>query len=105
MATNPHVLIGALAVTAAMVVALPVAKAIDAAMLLPAPSFKVNRATKGDLLTARRSAPKPLPAHLMRKPPADPNHQKRQQIMDGCDPLFSPVAVPSMAHVAGRCVG
>jgi len=24
--------------------------------------------------------------------------------MDGCDPMFSPVTVPSMAYLAGRCV-
>ena len=54
MATNSHILIGALAITAAMIVALPVAKAIDAATLSPAPSVKVNRAAKGDQLAARR---------------------------------------------------
>ena len=29
----------------------------------------------------------------------------KRQIMDGCEPMFSPVTVPSMAHLAGRCVG
>ena len=33
----------------------------------------------------------------------EPNGKRR--IMDGCDPMFSPVTVPAMAHVAGRCVG
>ncbi len=28
-----------------------------------------------------------------------------RRIMDGCEPLFSPVVVPAMAHLAGRCVG
>ena len=86
MATHSHVLIGTMVITAAMIIALPVAKAIDAATLPPAPSVNVNRAAKGDQLAARRPKQKP-------------------QIMDGCDPLFSPVAVPQMAHVTGRCVG
>jgi hypothetical protein len=104
MAANSHVLMGALALTAATIVALPVAKAIDAATLAPAPSHNVNRAAKGDQLTARRPVLKQLPVQLDRKQqPADRN-QKRQ-IMDGCDPLFSPVTTPSMAHVPGRCVG
>ena len=30
---------------------------------------------------------------------------KRRTIMDGCEPVFSSVTVPQMAHVAGRCVG
>jgi hypothetical protein len=90
-------------VTAAMIIALPVAKAIDDATLSPAPSVQVNRAAKGDQLAARRQPAKPqMPVHLIRKP-SDP--KQKQQIMDGCDPLFSPVAVPQMAHVSGRCVG
>ena len=107
MAANSHilmgVLLGALAVTAATIVALPVAKAIDAATLSPSPSIKVNRAAKGDLLAVQRpTAPKPTPGQAIRKP-SGPN--EKRQIMDGCDPLFSPVTVPALAHVAGRCVG
>jgi hypothetical protein len=106
MAANAHilmgVLLGALAVTAATIVALPVAKAIDAATLTSAPSIKVNRAAKGDLLAVRRPAPKETPGQAIRKP-SGPN--EKRQIMDGCDPLFSPVTTPSMAHIPGRCVG
>ena len=29
---------------------------------------------------------------------------RKQKLPDGCEPSFSPVAVPSMAHVTGRCV-
>ena len=29
----------------------------------------------------------------------------KRQIMDGCEPVFSSVTVPTMAHIAGRCVG
>jgi hypothetical protein len=107
MAANSHVLmgvlLGALAVTAATIVALPVAKAIDAATLSPSPSIKVNRAAKGDLLAVRRpAATKETPGQAIRKP-SGPN--EKRQIMDGCDPLFSPVTTPSMAHIPGRCVG
>ncbi len=96
MATHSHVLIGTMVITAAMIIALPVAKAIDAATLSPAPSVNVNRAAKGD------QPAKQMPVQLIHKP-SDP--KQKPQIMDGCDPLFSPVAVPQMAHVTGRCVG
>jgi len=102
MATNSHILIGPMVIMAAMVVALPVAKAIDAATLSPAPSINVNRAAKGDQLAARRQPVKQMPVQLIRKPS---DQKQKQQIMDGCDPLFSPVAVPQMAHVSGRCIG
>ena len=29
---------------------------------------------------------------------------RKQKLPDGCEPAFSPVAVPSMAHITGRCV-
>ena len=103
MATNSHVLMGALAMAAATIVALPVAKAIDAATLTPSPSIKVNRAAKGDQLAVRRPAPKETPVQLMIRKPTGSN--EKRQILDGCDPLFSPVTMPSMAHVPGRCVG
>src|SRR5215204_4059819 len=107
MAMNTHTLIGPMVVTAAMIIALPVAKAIDADTLSPAPSIQVNRTAKSDKLAsdqlaARRPPAKQMPVQLIRKP-SDP--KQKQQIMDGCDPLFSPVAVPQMAHVSGRCVG
>ena len=108
MATNSHILIGPMVIMAAMIVALPVAKAIDAATLSPAPSVQVNRAAKSDKLAsdqlaARRQPAKPqMPVQLIRKPS---DRKQKPQIMDGCDPLFSPVAVPQMAHVSGRCVG
>src|SRR5512139_1284960 len=102
MAPNSRVFMGVLAVTAATIVALPVAKAIDAATLTPAPSVKVNRAAKGDLLAVRRPAPKQTPEQAIRKPSGP---SEKQRIMDGCDPLFSPVTTPSMAHISGRCIG
>jgi hypothetical protein len=102
MATNSRALIGIMVVAAAMVVALPVAKAIDAATLSPAPSVNVNRAAKGDQQASRRQPARQMPVQLIRKPSGQ---KQKPQLMDGCDPLFSPVAVPQMAHVSGRCVG
>jgi hypothetical protein len=29
---------------------------------------------------------------------------RKQKLPDGCEPSFSPVTVPSMAHITGRCV-
>lgn len=107
MATNSRALMGALAIVAATVVALPVAKAIDAATLTPAPNVTVNRAAKGDQLAAKRPAAQKLPEQVIReqviREQTQPN--QKQRLMDGCDPLFSPVTMPSMAHVPGRCVG
>lgn len=53
----------------------------------------VNRARKGD------RAPMPIEQARERK---DVPTQKK--LMEGCDPSFSPVAAPSLAHHTGRCV-
>jgi hypothetical protein len=39
------------------------------------------------------------PARL-RTPEAVP----QRKLLDGCDPSFSPVAAPSLAHITGRCI-
>lgn len=53
----------------------------------------VNRARKGD------RAPMPIEQARERKEvPA------KKKLMEGCDPSFSPVAAPSLAHHTGRCV-
>ena len=28
----------------------------------------------------------------------------KQKILEGCDPSFSPVTIPALAHVTGRCI-
>ena len=43
----------------------------------------------------------PLPAQTVK--PRDPDVAQKQRLPEGCEPAFSPVVVPSMAHVAGRC--
>jgi hypothetical protein len=103
-------LISGLAVVAAMICALPVAKGLGAATK-EIPSFQVNRSAKGDRFVEPRTIARKNPAQMQREPvasrdpiaPQDP--AGRRQIMDGCEPMFSPVTVPSMAHLAGRCVG
>ena len=48
---------------------------------------------------------KKAPTETARDTIKNPEPSDKRRIMDGCDPLFSPVTVPAMAHVAGRCVG
>ena len=88
-----------------MIVALPAAQGIGASTK-DAPSLQVNRGAKGDRLVApadhrheedaRRNRARNLPRT---------DQTGKRRIMDGCEPMFSPVTVPSMAHMAGRCVG
>jgi hypothetical protein len=44
----------------------------------------------------------PAPA-LAAKKPRQPDVAQKQKLPEGCEPPFSPVTVPSMAHVAARC--
>ena len=113
MAPKSSYFIGGLAALAATIVALPAAKGIGATKKEPPHLVQVNRAGKTDRLVHRQTiAVRKPPAAAPREPismrepvkPAEPE-AKPQKIMDGCEPLFSPVVVPSMAHLAGRCVG
>ena len=113
MATKSSYLISGLAAVAtAMIVALPAAKGIGAATKEPPPMVQVNRAVKGDRLTqpmtiaVRKPAPAQREPISMREPPRPSKPDtKQEKIMDGCEPSFSAVVVPSMAHLAGRCIG
>ena len=53
---------------------------------------------------AKKTAVKKAPTETARDTSRNPKPAAKRQIMDGCDPMFSPVTVPAMAHVAGRCV-
>ena len=53
----------------------------------------------------RTIAVKKAPTETARETVKNPEQSDKPRIMDGCDPMFSPVTVPSMAHLAGRCVG
>jgi hypothetical protein len=90
------------AFAAAMIAAVPVAKGIDAATR-QLPVTHVNRAAKGDMLTPPRSIA--IKVHPAPTAPAAVGRNGKPQIMDGCEPAFSPVTMPSMAHIAGRCIG
>lgn len=105
MAPKSTYLISGLAVVAVMIVALPAAQGIDASTK-EAPVLQVNRGAKGDrLIEPRTIAVKKAPTETARDTVQNPQLGEKRRIMDGCDPMFSPVTVPSMAHLAGRCVG
>ena len=104
MAKKSSYLIGGLAVIAAMVAALPAAQGIGAATK-EAPVIQVNRSAKGDRMVDRTIAVKKTPTETARESIKSPGKGEKPKLMDGCDPMFSPVTVPSMAHLAGRCIG
>jgi hypothetical protein len=105
MAKASNHLIGGLAIVAAMIAALPAAQGIDAASKEQS-LVQVNRVAKGDRLAAPHTiAVKKAPAETARDIIKGPKPNTKRQVMDGCEPMFSPVTVPTMAHVAGRCVG
>jgi hypothetical protein len=104
MIPKSNYLIGGLAVAAIMIGLLPAANGIGASSKIPPDVQVVNRAAKGDLRAkphlARKSPITIAPTPATNRAPAT-----KPRIMDGCEPSFSPVTVPSMAHIAGRCIG
>jgi hypothetical protein len=104
MAKKSSYLIGGLAIAAVMIGALPATQGIGASANEPA-VVQVNRSAKGDRLVEPRTiAVKKAPTETARETVKNPDRSGTLRIMDGCDPMFSPVTVPSMAHLAGRCV-
>lgn len=105
MAKKSSYLMGGLAIAIMTVGALSAAQGIGATVK-EAPAFQVNRSAKGDRLATPGSVVvKKAPSETARETTPTPDKPSKRKIMDGCDPLFSPVVVPTMAHVAGRCVG
>jgi hypothetical protein len=105
MAKKSSYFIGGLAIAALMIGALPAAQSIAASGKEP-PVLQVNRSAKGDRLVEPRTiAVKKAPTETARETVKNPEQNGKLRIMDGCDPMFSPVTVPAMAHLAGRCVG
>jgi hypothetical protein len=103
MASKSSYLIGGLTIVAIMVGALPAAQGIASTKEIPV--VQVNRGVKGDRLVVPRTiAVKKVPTETARDTIKNPEPKNQRRIMDGCDPLFSPVTVPALAHVAGRCV-
>jgi hypothetical protein len=104
MAKKSSYLIGGLAIAAVMIGALPATQGIGASANEPA-VLQVNRSAKGDrLVEPRIIAVKKAPTETARETVKNPEQSGKLRLMDGCDPMFSPVTVPSMAHLAGRCV-
>lgn len=94
------------AVAVALVAAFPLAQGIGAVSRNPVPTQQVNRAAKGDLFAAPRTVSRKVPVEPIKNPARPVREQTDKRfLMDGCESSFSPVTVPSMAHVAGRCVG
>jgi hypothetical protein len=105
MARKSSYVIGGLAIAAVMIGALPAAQGIGTSTQ-ERPVLQVNRGAKGDrMATPHTIAVKKAPAETAREVIRGPEQTNKRRIMDGCDPMFSPVTVPSLAHVAGRCVG
>ena len=103
---NSNIRVCCAVVVAALVCAFPLAQGIGAASQTPAPAFQVNRAAKGDILAAPRTTARKVPVQTIKNPARPIRDQTdKRPIMDGCEPSFSPVTMPSMANVAGRCVG
>jgi hypothetical protein len=103
MASKSNIVIGALAAAAVMIGVLPAAQGIDA-QRKEFPNVQVNRAAKGDRMAEPNTVPvKNAPVQTTRE--IAPSPESKPRILDGCDPMFSPVTVPTMAHIAGRCVG
>ena len=104
--SNSNIRVCCTVVVAALVCAFPLAQGIGAVSQNPAPTFQVNRAAKGDILAAQRPMVRKVPVQTIQNPARPIREQTdKRTLMDGCEPSFSPVTVPSMAHVAGRCVG
>ena len=105
MASKSNYLIGGLAIVAVMIGALPAAQGIVAPSK-EAPVLEINRSAKGDRMAVPQSiAVKKAPARVPQGQTPIREQTDKRQIMDGCEPVFSSVTVPQMAHVAGRCVG
>ena len=105
MAKKSSYFIGGLAIAAVMIGALPAAQGIDASSK-ETPVLQVNRSAKGDRMVQPQTiAVKKAPTETAREIVKNPEQSAKPRILDGCDPMFSPVTVPSMAHLAGRCVG
>ena len=104
MASKSSYLIGGLAIVAIMAGVLPAAQGVASTKEIPA--VQVNRGVKGDRLVVPHTiAVKKMPLETARDINKNPEPKNQPRIMDGCDPLFSPVTVPALAHIAGRCVG
>jgi hypothetical protein len=84
---------------------------ISAPALLGTPASSVNRAAKSDRATVTRHSSNmvkpPLPVKTLQEHQArdrKPASPRQPKVPVGCEPSFSPVAAPSLAHHTGRCM-
>jgi hypothetical protein len=100
-------LLGGIGLAAVALCALPmVADSFGATR--PTPRYDVNRAIKSDRLLVPNMtvAKRRVPTETVRQTPNQPAEEAaKPKLLDGCEPAFSSVTVPSMAHISGRCVG
>src|SRR3954467_11337836 len=91
MAKKSSYLIGGLTIAAVMIGALPATQGIGASANEPA-VVQVNRSAKGHRLDEPRTiAVKKAPTETARETVKNPEPSGKPRIMDGCDPMFSPV--------------
>jgi len=68
----------------------------------------VNRALKGDRLEIKPATRLPgTPASKSRRNAGNEQHEldaPRQELLDGCEPIVSPIGQSPLAQIAGRCV-
>lgn len=97
---------GGLGLAAIILCVLPIAESVGAGT--PAGiGGQVNREFKTDRLTVPHTvAKKRSPVQTLRDEPAKgQGNSAKPELKDGCEPLFSPVTMPALAHLAGTCVG
>jgi hypothetical protein len=107
-------ILGGLGLAAALLCILPIAESVGAAPPLGI-AGQVNRGIKTDrLILPQTIAKKTSPVRTIREeqtPEAGgetgtgPGRTGKPELKDGCEPLFSPVTTPAMAHLPGRCIG
>lgn len=98
-------LLGGIAVAAVAICALPII-ADSFAAVAQAPTFQINRTVKSDRLMVPNMtvAKRKVPVETVRQN-QHPHEASKPKLLDGCEPSFSSVTMPSMAHISGRCVG
>ena len=96
-------ILSGLGLAAAMLCILPIAESVGASTGVSV--NQVNRALKTDRLMVER--PLIRSKSPVRTIPADPKPDRsgQRELLDGCEPMVSPVAVPALAHLPGRCIG
>ena len=106
MAPRIKHLLGGFGVAAIAICALPIIADCFGAVA-QAPAFQINRATKNDRLMVPNMtvAKRRVPVETVRQTSPPSGESSKPKLLDGCEPSFSSVTTPSMAHISGRCVG